>query len=1023
MSVRGAKYILQFKDVGKQDVKIAGGKGANLGEMTRAGLPVPPGFIVTSDAYSSFIERSGLRGKIEQALASIDYNNNRVLEKTSAAIEHLINTSAMPDDIADEIKRSYFDLSVSAGVPIQDMTGDISLDANISYSEGEGIETIGTEEELEDSPETHETAAGEPSSIGGVYVAVRSSATAEDLPKASFAGQQVTFLNVRGADNVVDAVKRAWASLFEARAIFYRHEEGYDHFRVGIAIPVQKMIESEKSGIMFTVEPLTSNRDQIEIEAIYGLGEAVVSGELTPDSYVVRKSDLSVIEKHIAEQAWKLELKEGKNQHIRVPENLRGRQKLSDDEIIALSRYGLKLEEHYGFPQDAEWAIEAGNIYLVQTRPVTTLINVGAQPTAEAAPSGEIKPEAGDTQATRPKPMEETKLIEETKPVSEGKPVAKVEPGVEAARAPETKPVAEIKPGIETGQTAEAKAGELGGPGEAFRPGEGIQPGEIGKAAERGEPTRIAPARELQIGGIARKSGEVVLEGTASSTGIASGAVKIVHSKQELDKVIQGDVLVTPMTNPDYVPAMRRAVAIITDAGGRTSHAAIVSRELGIPSVVGTGSATSLLRDGDIVSVDGARGIVYAGEVFAKPLIERRAEQAVQVSGGLQAPIMPSATGAPGVQGGGAPSAPGVTAPTPATISAMETAKPGGQGAQAGQPTPATGAVPGIPTTRIPGMPAANVLASSSPVTATKLYINLAEPDLAAQMATLPVDGVGLLRAEFMIAGIGTHPRKFIEENRQQEFINKLADGLREFAQAFYPRPVIYRTSDFKTNEYRELEGGGKYEKQENNPMIGYRGVSRYVKERDEFEMELAAIKKVRDSWGLKNLWVMLPFVRKVGEVEEIKQIMQENGLKRSSDFKLWLMVEVPSMVLLTEDFCRTGIDGVSIGSNDLTQLVLGIDRDSEVLADEFDERDPAVMKAMFHVIRVCKRYGVTSSICGQAPSTYPEITEALVRHEITSVSVNSDAVVQTRSLIASTEQRMILEYLERMRESGGMAA
>ncbi|MEW5707199.1 MAG: phosphoenolpyruvate synthase [Actinomycetota bacterium] len=763
-------YIVQFQDVGKDDVRLVGGKGANLGEMTRAGMPVPPGFIITSRAYFSFLDISGLAPQIKQLLANLDYNDNQALGRVSNAIKHLIISAEIPMDMAKEIKAAYRRLS---------------------------------------GPED-------------IYVAVRSSATAEDLPKASFAGQQVTLLNVKGEDAVVDAVRRVWASLFEARAIFYRHERGFDHFKIGIAVPVQKMVESEKSGVMFTVEPLTNDREKIEIEAIFGLGEAIVTGQVTPDIYLVRKSDLQIVDKRISSQPWKIELKEGRNQHVEIPQDRRSMQKLTDEEILGLARYGIILEEHYNFPQDAEWAIEGGNIYLVQTRPITTLA-----------------------------------------------PVEK----------------AEVK----------------------------------------------------------EKAGEVILEGIAASAGIASGIVKIVRSKEELDKVKKGDVLVTPMTNPDFVPAMRRAVAIVTDSGGRTSHASIVSRELGIPCVVGTGKATQVLKDGDVITVDGARGIVYSGEIKAKALPEKRAEEAVPVTAGV-------------------------------------------------------------------------------PITATKVYVNLAEPELADQTAALPVDGVGLLRAEFMIAGIGTHPRKFIDEGRQEEFIDKLSEGLKTFAQAFYPRPVVYRTTDFKTNEYRELAGGDRYEPSEANPMIGYRGVSRYIKEADVFKMELAAIKKVRNTWGLKNVWVMLPFVRKVAEVEDIKKVMEEEGLKTSADFKLWIMIEVPSTVLLIEDFCKVGIDGISIGSNDLTQLILGIDRDSELLAPEFDERDPSVMQAMFHVIEVCRRYGVTTSICGQAPSVYPEITEALVQHEITSVSVNPDAVSQTRRLIASTEQRMILNFLEKLRERGQAA-
>ncbi|HZD60792.1 MAG TPA: PEP/pyruvate-binding domain-containing protein, partial [Anaerolineae bacterium] len=377
-------YIVQFSDVGKDDVSLVGGKGANLGEMTRAGLPVPPGFIVTAKAYYGFLDIAGLRDRIAQILANLDYDDNQALGRASDTIKRLITSAEMPKDVAEEIKKAYRDLS-------------------------------GPEEDM--------------------YVAVRSSATAEDLPKASFAGQQATFLNVKGEENVVDAVQRAWASLFEARAIFYRYDKGFDHFRVSIAIPVQKMVESEKSGVMFTVEPLTNNRDELEIEAIFGLGEAIVTGAVNPDIYIVRKSDLQIIDKKIASQPWKIELREGKNQHMDIPLEQREVQKLTDDEIIELARYGITLEDHYNFPQDAEWAIEGGTIYLVQTRPITTLAPV---------------------------------------------------------EAPEEKP-----------------------------------------------------------------TGEVILEGIAASTGMTSGPAKIVHGREELGKVIRGDVLVAPMTNPDFVPGMR----------------------------------------------------------------------------------------------------------------------------------------------------------------------------------------------------------------------------------------------------------------------------------------------------------------------------------------------------------------------------------------------------------------------------------------------------------------------------------
>jgi pyruvate,water dikinase len=408
--------------------------------------------------------------------------------------------------------------------------------------------------------------------------------------------------------------------------------------------------------------------------------------------------------------------------------------------------------------------------------------------------------------------------------------------------------------------------------------------------------------------------------------------VKIIHKPSEIDKVLEGDVLVTEMTSPDYVPAMRRASAIVTDTGGRTSHAAIVSRELGIPCVVGTGTATSTLKTGQVVSVDGRSGKIYKGKVGSS---------------------------------------------------------------------------------EVEAVPSAKLTASQAlmtvPVTATKVYLNLAEPEKAEEYAGLPVDGVGLLRAEFIIAGIGEHPRAMIEAGRGKEYVQKLAQGIATITQAFHPRPVVYRFTDFKTNEYKSLKGGEKFEQPENNPMIGYRGASRYIAEPDEFALEIEAIKQVRDGMDLKNLHVMIPFVRTVEEFLRVRDLMHENNLRQGPDFKLWIMVEVPSTVLELEEYIKEGIDGVSIGSNDLTQLTLGIDRDSAKLAAEFDERYPAVLNSILHVVRTCRKHHVTCSICGQAPSVYPEITEAMVKAGTTSVSVAPDVAVSTRKLIASVEKKILL--------------
>jgi pyruvate,water dikinase len=747
---KGRKAVVWFNEVTKKDVPLVGGKGANLGEMTNAGIPVPSGFIVTSTAYFDFLQKTKLVGKIRQLLKPLDVNDSRQLQKIAAQVRQIISDAPMPPEIAEEIKKAY-------------------------------------------------------KKMGGGLVAVRSSATAEDLPDASFAGQQRTFLNIQGADEVVIAVQGCWASLFEARAVFYRVQQKYDHFKVGIAVPVQKMVQSEASGVMFTIDPVTNDKSKVVIEAVFGLGEAIVSGEVTPDLYVVDKKRRRIVNKKIAKQEWQLvrnPTAESAETNVQMPllKTKQNRQKVTDDEIVQLAELGKQLEKHYRFPQDIEWAKEKGKIYLVQTRPVTT-----------------------------------------------------------------------IK-----------------------------------------EPTEAEPEIKLPP----------LLTGAAASPGITSGPVKLVSDASQIDKVKEGDVLVAEITTPDFVPAMKRAVAIVTDRGGRTAHAAIVSRELGIPCVVGTDTATSTLTDGQIVTVDGSHGKVYSGKVT-------RRTKTAEVSHMLIDRIK----------------------------------------------------------------------------TKTRVYVNLAQPELADRVAARHVDGVGLLRAEFMVAQIGEHPSYMISQNRGNEFIEKLAEGISAFTKAFHPRPVVYRTNDFKTNEYRALKGGEPYEETEENPMIGYRGASRYITDIETFKLELAAIKRVRAKYN--NLWVMIPFVRTVKELIGTLEIMQNEGLKRSADFKMWMMVEVPSNIILLEKFIATGIDGISIGSNDLTQLTLGVDRDSAKLAGTFDERDEAVMLSLERAVKVSKSMGITSSICGQAPSVYPELTKKLVEWGITSVSISPDMIDQTREIIARVEKRL----------------
>jgi len=747
------RTIVWFDEVTKTDIPLVGGKGANLGEMVHAHIPVPPGFIVTADAYFKFLKDAGLTDELRHYLEGLNVNDSKRLQEVSAVIKDRISRAPMPTDMVKEMKDAYRKL-------------------------GQGL------------------------------VAVRSSATAEDLPEASFAGQQSTFLNVQGEDEVVAAIQDCWGSLFEPRAIFYREEHGFDHFKVGIAVPVQKMIQSEASGVLFTVEPLSNDATKILIEAIFGLGEAIVSGDVTPDQYLLDKNGIRIIDRKVHKQEWQLVKNSDvtasepeSNVKVPVPASKQSRQKLADKDIIALAKIGEMIEDLYQFPQDIEWAKQGTQLFILQTRPVTTW-----------------------------KPKDTTKIFHK----------------IEA---------------------------------------------------------------------------QAILTGVAASPGIAVGPVRIVPVASQIDKVKNGDVLVAEMTTPDFVPAMKRASAIVTDRGGRTAHAAIVSRELGIPCVVGTEVATKTLKDEQEITVDGSIGEVYAGRV-AEP-----------------------------------------TKSAPAVIGQV----------------------------RIK--------------TKTRVYVNLAEPELAETIASRHVDGVGLLRAEFMIAQIGGHPRYMLHEGKGEQFMEMLARGITTFTKAFYPRPVVYRTTDFKTNEYRNLRGGDKYEEFEENPMIGYRGCSRYTRETEVFRLEVDTIKKVCQSYD--NLYVMIPFVRFVDELARIKRFFVAEGLYQFPNFKLWMMAEVPSNVFLIDKFLDVGIDGISIGSNDLTQLILGIDRDNPKLAPEFDERNDAVVIALEKLIRVSVGKGVTASICGQAPSVYPELTEKLVKWGINSVSVSPDMIDETRRIIAAVETKL----------------
>ncbi len=812
----GGRLILWLEEVDKDKLGLVGGKAAGLGELIKAGIPVPPGFVITSDAYKMFIYETGIAGFIKYVIEEkITMGTPQEYEEASQLIRSKFVRTPMPPRIRREIVEAYRELARRVGVE-------------------------------------------EP------RVAVRSSATVEDLPEASFAGQQETYLNVRGEEELVEHVKKVWASLWTARALSYRDSLNVDHESALMAVIVQKMVNSRSSGVMFTVHPVTGEEDKIVIESIWGLGEYIVGGKVTPDRIVLSKKDLSVLEKRISEKRKALfyDPRAGGNVEVTLPstaselEELRkvrpaiaeliskhgikpDAPSISDEEARELGRLALRVESHFGKPMDIEWAIDMDvepphNIFIVQARPVTT---------------------AG---ASRP---------------------------------------------------AEEKVEE---------------------AREEGE-------------------GEVLLRGVPASPGVAAGKVKVALTVEEAArKMSKGDILVTKMTDPDWVPYMKLASAIVTDEGGMTAHAAIVARELGIPAVVGTGEATRVLKDGMVVTVDGSRGVVYRGVVKEA---EKKVEEAREVE----------------------------AAPT---------------------------ALP------------AEIVVSLYPVTATKIYMNLGHPDEIDKYKHLPFDGIGLMRIEFIISSwIGYHPMYLIEQGRGVFFIDKLAEGIAKVASAIYPRPVVVRFSDFKTNEYRRLKGGEKYENiDERNPMIGWRGVSRYIHPAYEpaFRLEVRAIKKVRDEWGLKNVWVMFPFVRTTWELKRALRIMEEEGLERGKDFQVWIMVEVPSTVILADEFAKL-VDGFSIGSNDLTQLLLGADRDSGLLAKMgyFDERDPAVLRAMEMLIEKAHAHGVTVSICGQAPSVYPEVVEFLVRKGIDSISVNPDAVVRVRRLVASIERKLIIEKLE----------
>lgn len=748
-------YVRDIATLRIGDAEVAGGKGANLGELVAADLPVPPGFVLLRTGYTDSMRAGGVDAELgalhREGLA--DVADAARLSELCHRMQSLVAKAGISDAARAEVAEAYHAL---------------------------GSDSV---------------------------VAVRSSATGEDGRDASFAGMNQTITNVTGDEALFEAIQRCWMSLFTPRVITYRASRGFAA-DPAMAVVVQQMIPAEKAGVVFTSDPSTGASDHVVIEAAFGQGEVVVSGKVQPDTYVVDKRTRQVLDTRIGVKAFKIVRgPSGGDTTVDLSETETDAQVLDEDALRRIVDLAVATERHNGCPQDLEWAIAEGTLWLVQARPITTLAHL------EPATGGD-------------------------------------------------------------------------------RP--------------------------------------VLARGLPAAPGTASGRVRVLRNPADGTQLVDGEVLVAPMTNPDWLPTIRRAVALVTDTGGMTCHAAIVARELGVPCVVGARTATADLRDGTLVTVDGAHGNVTAGRI----------------------------------------------APAPKVTTVDRGTAPDGGGE----------------------------------VTGTRIYVNLAMADTAEAVAAQPVDGVGLLRAEFMLteALSGRHPRDLITHGEQEQLVDAMAAAVGRIGAAFAPRPVVYRATDFRTNEFRGLRGGEAYEPVEHNPMIGYRGCYRYVKEPDLFALELAALARVREQYP--NVHVMIPFVRTRWELEECLALIDTSPLGHQRGLHRWVMAEVPSVVHWLPEYIGLGIDGVSIGSNDLTQLMLGVDRDSDICAELFDESDPAVLDAIGQIIGTARKFGITSSLCGQAPSTNPAFAERLVAMGITSVSVNPDAVGAARRSIAAAERRLLLE-------------
>jgi pyruvate,water dikinase len=749
--------ILWLEEIRKEDIISVGGKGASLGEMASIGLPVPRAFVVTAQAFRRFLVESGLDRKIFTMSDHLDVENNEALEKTADSIKALVLKAKMPAAIKDEIRAAY--------------------------------------KKMSDNP---------------MIVAVRSSATAEDLPDASFAGQQETYLNIKGEGALLSAVQKCWASLYGARAIYYRAKQGFDDRTVNIAVVVQQLVRSEKSGVMFTSHPITGEPLTI-IEGSWGLGEAIVSGSVSPDKYVFNQQGEQIAERMVAEKKIEI-IPDGDNgtKTIEITGTRRNAQVLSDDEVTKLATYGKIAENHYGVPQDVEWGIVAGTIYILQSRPITTIGNK-----------------------------------KEAKGMS--------------------------------GQKKEAK---------------------------------------------------IILQGQGAAPGTAAGKVVIIRDVKDTGAVKGGDILVTRMTNPDMVPAMRKVAAIVTDEGGMTCHAAIVSRELGTPAVVGTKTATQVLKNGQIITVDGEMGLIYDG--------------------------------------------------------ALEMAAPA----------------------KTTAAPAAGAAAAEPVITATSVKVNVSIPEAAARAAATGADGVGLLRIEHLILGLNKTPGWFITNNREEDFVRELHDGIKIVLDAFPGKPVWVRTLDAPTDEFRNMMGG-ENEPHEHNPMLGWRGIRRDLQSPEQFRLQVDAFKRLWKE-GYENLGVMFPMVSHPDQFTAAKEMMRGWGVD-VENVTLGIMIEIPSSAIMIEDFLKAGIRFASFGTNDLIQYTIAIDRNNENVADMYQPKHPAVLSLIHGAIQMCRAYNVECSICGQAGSD-PKMAVWLVEHGIASISANIDAIAKIREAVARTEKRIILE-------------